>query len=792
MTIVLAALAAGLSGWPTNLPLSLGIVLCALWLESYSVPITATYVFSPATPLYLAVGILPDVGGKLLVSLLLLDLMRRHSVSPAVTLAGHLAVVAPSAATTWIWHAGYPQARYLVLLVAPTLYLLIRLGVDGFSRLPEEAEERAVWLRLQLKIRPLEVALAAMGSALAGAASYSSPLLLAGLPILASTYLAAENVLLKANDKAVEQALRALKEARASVNDARQKLLEAEREKQLLEGFAAHLASQPELGSTARTLVATVGQLMPCDNVAVFFGSPPEPYSYRVSEEHREALQGAALTGIREPLVDRASRERKAMSNRSGAASEPQGESLFGQDRCALAVPLGTAGVLYVGRQSASTPFAKSEKDRLLWLTAKAEVALEAAYGVHKREREARMQKQKVEVLQKQVAWLANLVRGAEEMASTLDVDDLAVKLSTVLPSIVVHDAGSLWLGSSEKLAWGGGVPVGAELLGAASQAARPIGIEDLETSRFKSNAGHGSLVVAPMLAEEQQVGYIALASADKRAFSSEAVDLLFLLASQAAVAFTKARLHQQVVRAQRDLQESQAQLVQSSKMTAMGQMAAGVAHELNSPLGAIALLIDEASYLFAQDPGEAQKMLDQAQEAVDKSREIVNRLMTYSRPASKDRETLELAGVVNDTLNFLGMQIKDHGVSVERQLAEPSPVLGERQPLQQVITNLVLNACQAMDGLPVERKVLKVQLGRSGDSVVLSVTDRGCGIAEENLARIFDPFFTTKPVGRGTGLGLWASHQIVKEHAGKLEVQSKPQQGTRFQLLLPAASGTA
>lgn len=784
---LLVAAAAALSSWPADTALSVGFLLGALWLETFSVPISDGYRFSPAAPLYLAACLLPEVGSRVVASLLLLDLLRRHTAPPLVTLAGHLAVAVPMLASALLGRSDDPMASLAANILVPALYFAVRLVLDGSHQPPEQPQQRVQWRRLQLKIRPLEMALATMGPTLAAAAQASPAFLLAALPMLASTFLAAENILLKASDEAVEQALTELKAARESARAAQRKLLESEREKKLLEGFAQHLASQPELESTAKILVATVGQVMPVDNVAVFLGSPPEPYSYRVSEDHREALQGAALTQIREPLVERASKERKAVSSR---ATEPGRESLFRQDRCALAVPLGSSGVLYAGRQSAS-PFSKAEKERLLWLAGKAEVVLEAAYQVHQRERQDRLRERTVEVLQKQVAWLANLVRGAEEMASTLDLDQLADKLSKALPTIIAHSAGSILLGSEKTLDWNGGVPAQPELLATVSEAGRPIVIEELESSRYRaSGPGQGSLVIAPMLAEERLVGYIVLASQSKRAFSSEAIDLLFLLASQAAVAFSKARLHQQVVQARRELQESQAQLVQSSKMTAMGQMAAGVAHELNSPLGAIALLIDETSYMLRDSPDLAQTMLEQAQEAVDRSREIVNRLMAYSRPASRESSTLVLADLVTDTLNFLSMQIKEHGVRVHSELTGRGLIQGERQPLQQVLTNLLLNACQAMDGLPSERKTLKVHLEEAGERVILSVTDRGCGIATENRSRIFDPFFTTKPVGRGTGLGLWASHQIVKEHNGTLEVQSVVGQGSRFTVTLPGAPG--
>jgi two-component system NtrC family sensor kinase len=142
----------------------------------------------------------------------------------------------------------------------------------------------------------------------------------------------------------------------------------------------------------------------------------------------------------------------------------------------------------------------------------------------------------------------------------------------------------------------------------------------------------------------------------------------------------------------------------------------------------------------------------------------------------------------VRDTLEFLTFQLRSAGVSVQLASVPETTVEGVPQPLQQVVTNLVLNAVQAMDEQAGDSRRLTVELFTPEGMVELRVRDSGTGIAPEHLPRIFDPFFTTKPVGRGTGLGLWACQQIVSQHHGTIAVDSQPGQGTTFTVRLPAA----
>jgi C4-dicarboxylate-specific signal transduction histidine kinase len=581
----------------------------------------------------------------------------------------------------------------------------------------------------------------------------------------------------------LEGVLKQLKGAQVREKKAAKELDETRREKQLLEGFSSHIASNPSLQSTARTLVATVFELMPLDSAAVFLGSPPEPFSYRSSEAQTERLQGAALTGLREPLVDRAWSEKKPALQKEKPISA---ERLLPDDAVAAAVPLATLGVLYVAR-AAMTPFAKKDLERLQWLAGKAQLALEAGYQANLDARQRREQQQTVKELERKVAWLGSLMGGAEAFASTLDRTVLLDRFVAVLHQVVPHERGAVVAPAGREKSWGGEVHPDPELITAVRKAGRPFHLDDLAHSRFVTpGPGLASLVASPLLAHQQCLGVVVLASERAKAFTGEQIDLLFVLSSQVAMALSNAAHFAEVVEARRKLEESQARLIQSSKMTALGQLAAGVAHELNSPIGAIALCLDVASAQLREKPDLAARLLVKGQEALDRSKEIISRLLAYSRKPSHQTQKMSLRELARDTLDFLSYQIKDKGMEVEFECADEATLMGEPQPLQQVLTNLILNAAQAVEEVPLERRRLSLRVTSDAEQVRIEVADLGCGIAAQHLPRIFEPFYTTKPIGKGTGLGLWASHQIVTEHGGDLSVSSTEGVGSTFTVTLP------
>jgi two-component system, NtrC family, sensor kinase len=225
-------------------------------------------------------------------------------------------------------------------------------------------------------------------------------------------------------------------------------------------------------------------------------------------------------------------------------------------------------------------------------------------------------------------------------------------------------------------------------------------------------------------------------------------------------------------------------QLRLSEKMAAIGLLAAGVAHEVNTPLTGISsftqILLDKA------DPADPRThLLEKIEQQTFRAAKIVTSLLTLARPSGGQTRVIDLNAAITDVLALLEHQFRAHRIQVRKHLGTPAVMVqGVEYKLQQVFLNLFLNARDAMP----RGGWLSVTTAVSDGDALVEVSDTGVGIPSENMARIYDPFFTTKAEGRGTGLGLSVTYGIVQEHGGTLTCESDVQQGTRFRMVLPSA----
>ena len=236
-------------------------------------------------------------------------------------------------------------------------------------------------------------------------------------------------------------------------------------------------------------------------------------------------------------------------------------------------------------------------------------------------------------------------------------------------------------------------------------------------------------------------------------------------------------------------LQETHLQLVSSEKMASLGKLAAGIAHEINNPLGGILIY---SSLMMEDLPEEDQKRGDLARivQEAGRCKEIVKSLLEFARQTEPKMEPTYINRAINDGLFFLVNQALFHNIQIVKKLDSFLPfVRGNASQLKQVFMNIIVNAAEAMHG----SGTLTITTSPAPDrkTVLVEFTDTGEGIPEENVTRIFDPFFTTKEVGKGTGLGLATSYGIVEDHGGKIGVRSKVGEGTTFTIELPVHQGT-
>ena len=245
-------------------------------------------------------------------------------------------------------------------------------------------------------------------------------------------------------------------------------------------------------------------------------------------------------------------------------------------------------------------------------------------------------------------------------------------------------------------------------------------------------------------------------------------------------------------------MQEGQKQLIHSSRLASLGEMAAGVGHELTQPLNAI-LLFARNCLKALDSPGDHRVMLRENLEIiidrVNKSSSIISTMRSFGRKVEEDQAPLELNEIIRKILNFIDSQLRLNEISLDLQLAtEPCVVLAVEVRMEQVFLNLVQNALQAMGRVDTPRltitskikNCLNLKTMQSEPYVVVTVTDNGEGIADDLQKKIFDPFFTTREVGTGMGLGLSIVERIIRGFSGYIEVASVPGKGACFSVYIP------
>ncbi len=270
-----------------------------------------------------------------------------------------------------------------------------------------------------------------------------------------------------------------------------------------------------------------------------------------------------------------------------------------------------------------------------------------------------------------------------------------------------------------------------------------------------------------------------------QRSYQGDSVDVLAYLVN--ATADEVSHLVAALEAERSELKQTRDQLVVTAKLAALGELAAGVAHELNQPLTAMRMLVDMLRMHPDKKVSECLSELDTMADAARRMGKIIEGVRSFGRPGPMNLAFTPPRLPLEAALQLLGDSLQREGVVVRTRIEEDLPVIwadGDR--LSQVLLNLINNARDALrlsaDGTP--EISLTVEVG--GAHIVYSVQDNGPGVREEHVQRLFDPFFSTKEVGEGTGLGLSVSHGIVKEHGGRLSYQPVVDGGARFQMEIP------
>jgi len=398
-------------------------------------------------------------------------------------------------------------------------------------------------------------------------------------------------------------------------------------------------------------------------------------------------------------------------------------------------------------------------------------------------------------------------------------------------------------------------VDLGAYCESSVAITGEPLYVEDVTVSRDRQLEPHvenaaraegveiRSWLGVPLVAEDKLIGVLSIMSGAARAFDDPTRELMETIGTQVGKVVATAQLYERLREAQeatqswnreleqkveertselteareeletlnedlerrveertQELKDMQDRIVESGRMAAIGELAAGVAHELNNPLGGILgytqydlekLQDVDASNVTDEDIQRVRGHLAYIEQGAQRCTKIVESLVRFSQTSRSAETEVNVREVVEETLGFTSRELASRGIELKTDLSETDLLVnGDPGQLKQVFANIVLNARKAMPSggrLSVSTWLVHGN-GSAGDVVAISFGDTGCGISQEHLGRLFEPFYTTGEVGQGSGLGLSVSYGIVKDHGGSIDVESKVGVGSTFTVLLPTA----
>ena len=381
----------------------------------------------------------------------------------------------------------------------------------------------------------------------------------------------------------------------------------------------------------------------------------------------------------------------------------------------------------------------------------------------------------------------------AETVSRTLDVEAVLRTALEALTHVTGHEIASFHLlsadGATLELRGHRGLsprlrevnrmlPVGQGLIGGAAAAGKAVTVKDVQASTevqpsaedaVRRDHIHG-FVSVPIQARGRLLGMLSLGRQTRDPFDDEDVALLEATAHQIGIALDNARLY--------------SELVHAEKLSAVGELASGVAHEINNPLTTI---LGQAQLLLGRTdvPLPVRARVEMMADEASRAARIVQNLLLFARHYPPERRPCAISDQVERVLALKRYQLDRDKVRVLTEFTTCPPVWADENKIQQVLLNLVQNAHQALLRQTSDR-VLTLRVRPRGPRVVIEVIDNGPGIPADALPRIFDPFFTTKPPGEGSGLGLSVSYGIVGQHGGRLYAENRPEGGASFIVELP------
>lgn len=724
------------------------LVLGALVLEGFCVRLPGRGVFSAAYAPLLAAALsghpAPAAAGLGLTCLLrVLRCGWRESLPEAISLGVALLTAALL----------NPKNLPVAALASALVYWLL---VGALSRRQAPSQQKLAWLRMFSVVQEIRL----LGLIFALGLALSAPdwhyLSLLWLPLLISHRAVAYGIFrLQSSeaDRALEDMDRlqaGLELARRQQRSAQGQLAASQEQRELLEELTRRLSQETSLCGAANHLFAVLRRTGQYTSLALVSKEADAWTPLACQSPLAARLEHNRLLQFQEGWWDEALTTQSVQILRSDGM-----DRIFAGEAAGLAVPLGPI-LLYLGR-----PGPMLNHQECLWALWVIERAAPLLQTIAQRQSEQHaLQQTRVETrhLQGQLTVLSGLLEAAALLASSIDYHSLGGLVEQACRQVFPQASGSLWLRpEAPHQHWGG-----------PAAAVQPARLEQVVSS--------GRPWIEPGLIIQPLGGFggALVIQFNDSGEDRQRLEQVGLLAHNVGLALSNARHLLQVI-------EAQAQLVQASKLAAVGQLAAGVAHELNSPLGAIAMSLSSVKAQISDE--KTQRRLELAARSAERCRSIVQRLFVFTRLGGGASQPLDLRVIVQNALDQLRSQ-EPPGLEIDCQGASLR-VKGQPQDLEELLSNLLVNALEAYPE-EAERKWLELRLTREGDLAVLTLRDGGIGMNVEQLTRAFEPFFTTKVIGKNVGLGLSVAREIARQHQGEIVLQAPPEGGCLVRLQLP------
>jgi C4-dicarboxylate-specific signal transduction histidine kinase len=292
------------------------------------------------------------------------------------------------------------------------------------------------------------------------------------------------------------------------------------------------------------------------------------------------------------------------------------------------------------------------------------------------------------------------------------------------------------------------------------------------------------SVLCLPVIKQNELIGLLYLENRlSSGVFTAEKTDMTELLTAQAAISLENARLLEQTRQAYTKLQENQEHMLQMEKLSALGTLVGGVAHEINNPLMGVMNFVEFAANRSTDE--KSQKILDQALQQIHRIKKIVSNMLVFVHNRTTPGGQCRMEEVIRQSLLLLEGELSKSNIAVELDASDNlAAIRCSADSLQQILVNLILNARDAL--ADSRQPQIKIIVRPIDEMLELSVIDNGPGIPQDMQSKIFDPFFTTKPPGKGTGLGLSVIRRLVQDVGGNIQVESFPEHGCCMRLRFP------